>query len=185
MTMSGIKRTAALFLTAGLPLTAGLALAGLLAGGALAQVSTTNPKAPIDITADQAQVVKAECKSVWAGDAEALQSESRLRAKSITAYAAKKGDSCGDTNRLEADGDVYYVTPEQVVRGDHAVYAASSDTVVVTGNVIVLQGKNIARGDRLTIQVKTGAVQMDGPKGRGSSGRVRGVFYPDSTPQKP
>jgi lipopolysaccharide export system protein LptA len=170
-------------LAAALVLTASLAMGGL-GGGALAQVSTSNPNAPIDISADEAEVVKDSCKTVWRGDAEALQDKTRLRARSITAFAAKKGDSCGDTTRLEADGDVYYVSPEQVVHGDHAVYNQSAGTVVVTGSVIVVQGKNVARGERLTIQVRTQAVTLEGPKGRGTPGRVRAVVFPDTTPQQ-
>lgn len=170
--MSGIKRAA---------IAAAVGLGAMMAGDAAWAQLASNPNAPIDISADEMEVIKAQCKSVWRGDAEALQDRRRLRARSITAYATKKGDDCGDTNRLEAEGDVYFVTPEQVIRGDHAVYNQSSDTVVVTGNVIVVQGKNVARGDRLTVRVSTGAVQMESSaKGRGNGNRVRGVFYPGS-----
>ena len=169
----------------GMKLAAAAALAAsLMAGGAWAQMSATNPKAPIDVTADGAEVLKDECKSTWKGDAEALQNDARLRAHTITGFFFKKADGCGDMTRLEADGDVYYVTPQQTVRGDHAVYTAGSGTIVVTGNVVVVQGKNVARGDRLTYQVSSGAMQLDGPKGRGAGGRVRAVIFPDSA-QKP
>lgn len=159
---------------------AGLALA-MAADGALAQ--SFNARGPIDITADQAEVIKDSCKTVWSGDAEALQNGRRLRARSITVFAAKRGDSCGDTTRLEADGDVYFVTTEQKVHGDHAVYDQGAGTIVVTGNVVVVQGKNVARGERMVIQQGTSAVTLEGPKGRGTPGRVRAVVFPDSTPQ--
>ena len=88
--------------------------------------------------------------------------------------------NCGGTERIEADGDVFYVTPDQIAHGDHAVYTADADQIVMTGNVIVVQGKNVVRGDRLTIQVATREAQMESDaKGRGTPGRVRGVFYPN------
>ena len=86
--------------------------------------------------------------------------------------------NCGATERIEAEGDVFYVTPEQVARGDHAVYSASLGVIVLTGNVIVVQGKNVIHGDRLTIKVATREAQMESDaKGRGVPGRVRAVLY--------
>ena len=171
---------------AALGVTLGLVLA---AGGAQAQLSA-NSSAPVDITADEGEVISSRCLSIWRGNAEALQDNSRLRARIINVYASPKpggGEGlgrCGATERLEAEGEVYYVTPEQTVRGDRATYTASTDTIVMTGNVIAVQGgKSVARGDRLTVQVKSGQMQMEtNVKGRGRPGRVRGVFYPEEKP---
>ena len=47
-------------------------------------------------------------------------------------------------------------------------------------NVIVVQGQDVVRGDRMTINTVTREVHMDSTaKGRGTPGRVRGVFYPN------
>jgi lipopolysaccharide export system protein LptA len=154
------------------------------AAGARAQVDTRSG-APIDITADQAEVVNSECLAIWRGAAEALQGQTRLRAHTISVYAVKKGldkegkPQCGGTQRIVADGDVYYVTPQQRARSDHAVYSQGADEIVMTGNVIVVQGKDVARGERLVIKISTKESRMEsGPAGSG--GRVRGVFYPDT-----
>lgn len=165
---------------------AAAALLALVPAAALAQLETGS-SAPVDITADEGEVVNSQCLSIWRGDAEALQGASRLRARQISVYAAVRSDAapnaqgrCGATQRLEAEGDVYYVTAAQTVRGDRAVYVASTDTITITGGVVVVQGSNVARGDRMTVQVKTGQVQLESnAKGRGAQGRVRGVFYPD------
>jgi lipopolysaccharide export system protein LptA len=144
--------------------------------------------APVDVTADQLEVQNQKCLAVWSGDAEALQATSRLRANTINIYnktlAARTGDqpgqSCGQLDRMEADGQVYYVTPNQVVKGDHAVYTADSKTIVVTGDVVVAQGRNVSSGTRLVINTDTGVANMESDvKGRGQPGRVRAVFYPD------
>ncbi len=149
-------------------------------------------KAPVDITADEGEVISSRCLSIWRGNAEALQDTARLRARIINVYATPKPGAgeglgrCGTTERLEAEGEVYYVTPEQTVRGDKAVYTTSTDTIVMTGNVIAVQGKSVARGERLTVQVKNGQMQMEtNVKGRGRPGRVRGVFYSDDKPAAP
>ena len=131
-----------------------------------AQISPSTSNAPVDMSADEAEVVNSKCVTTWRGSAEALQGDSRIRADTITAYlkqggpAAPNGQTnCGGTDRIEADGNVYYVTPTQIARGDHAVYHADAGQIVMTGNVIVVQGKDVARGDRLTIEVASRAAQ--------------------------
>ncbi|MHB8529171.1 MAG: LptA/OstA family protein [Caulobacteraceae bacterium] len=174
-----------------------LATAGLIAtAGALAiaepgraQVDTRSTE-PIDITADQAEVTSSKCLAVWRGAAEALQGQTRLRADTISVYTRPKGSgangqpACGSTERIVAEGNVYYVTPQQNVRGDRAVYSQGADEIVVTGDVIIVQGNDVARGDKLTINVATHEARMESrTTGAGRPGRVRGVFYPDRNSQ--
>lgn len=154
-------------------------------GTARAQIETKS-NAPIDITANEAEVVNSKCLAIWRGAAEALQGDTRLRANIITVHEAVKskgGDgqqTCGATQSVVADGNVYYVTPTQNARGDHAVYTASHDQIVMTGDVIVVQGNNVARGDKLVIKVSTKQFTMESrATGAGQRKRVRGVFYPD------
>jgi lipopolysaccharide export system protein LptA len=169
-----------------------LVLASGLATGVCAQIATQS-KSPIDVTADQAEVVQSKCMAIWRGSAEALQDTSRLRANTITVYSKVKsahaGDgqsACGGTDKIVADGDVYYVTPERNARGDHAVYTPSDDQIVMTGAVIVVQGQDVARGDKLIIDVASHQARMvSDVTGAGKSGRVRGVYFPDKSAQPP
>jgi lipopolysaccharide export system protein LptA len=178
----------------------GLALAAA-ALAAEAQGIAPQASGPMDISADSSTFVNQACESTWSGAAEVLQGTTRLRANMIHAFFKKKpggagraGESgqggavgaipggpqsnCGATERIEAEGDVFYVTPDQNARGDHAVYTADNDQIVMTGNVIVVQGKNVIHGDRLTIHVATREAQMESDaRGRGAPNRVRGVFY--------
>jgi lipopolysaccharide export system protein LptA len=176
----------------------GLMLAGGLGLSAHAQLAPSS-NGPIDITADNGTLVNSTCEATWSGAAEALQGNSRLRANVIKAFLKRKPPSaaaqpgpagagnpsdCGATERIEADGNVYYVTPDQVAHGDHAVYSADLDQIVMTGNVIVVQGagekRSVVRGDKMTIHVSTREVTIDSiAQGRGVPGRVRGVFYPN------
>ena len=177
----------------------GLALAAA-ALAADAQGIAPQSSGPMDISADNSTFVNAACESTWSGSAEVLQGTSRLRSNLIRAFFKKKPggaggaasqgggavgglpggpqSDCGATERIEAEGDVFYVTPDQIARGDHAVYTADDDQIVMTGNVIVVQGKNVVRCDRLLIHVSTREAQCSSDaKGRGVPNRVRGVFY--------
>jgi lipopolysaccharide export system protein LptA len=83
---------------------------------------------------------------------------------------------------MEADGQVYYVTPNQIVKGDHAIYSAGDKTIIVTGDVVVAQGKNVTAGARLVINTDTSVATMaSNVTGRGKAGRVRTVVYPNQT----
>jgi len=161
----------------------GLALASPLA--ALAQIAP-GAHGPVDITADQLEVQQGECSANWTGNAEALQDTSRLRADSLKVFnrqmaGDKGGQSCGALDHMVAEGQVYYVTPTQVVKSDHAVYTASDTTIIMTGDVVTAQGKNVIAGTSLRINTNTGvAVMATGVTGRGAKGRVRGVFYTDN-----
>jgi lipopolysaccharide export system protein LptA len=163
---------------------AAVAAAALLSGPAAAQIATGS-SAPVDITADQLETTNGACTSVWRGHAEALQENSRLRADVLTIDFARKGGgggaagACGEVTRMTAEGSVFYVTPNQKVRGDMAVYAAAANTLTVTGDVVATQGMNVLRGTKMVFNTETGQGQMMGSAtGANRAGRPRGVFYP-------
>jgi lipopolysaccharide export system protein LptA len=160
-------------------------LAVALATGASAQIAPSS-HGPVDVTADQLEVQQGQCLANWSGNAEALQDTSRLRADTLKIYNRQLngqagGQACGPLDRMEADGQVYYVTPAQVVKADHAVYTAADTTIIMTGDVVAAQGKNVVAGSKLMINTNTGvATMITGVTGRGAKGRVRGVLYPDN-----
>lgn len=161
-------------------------------------------KGPVDITADQLTGHNKDCEAIYSGNAEALQSTSRLRANVMIFFnkippsahpAANAGAStsssdnptCGDLEHMEAHGNVYYVTPERVVKGDDAIYTADNTTIVMTGTeVVATQGKNVVSGTRLTINTTTGeATMVNEHTGRGDKARVRSVLYPQDKNANP
>jgi lipopolysaccharide export system protein LptA len=143
--------------------------------------------APIDISADELEVLDAESRAVWRGNVEAVQGTNRLRAPVLNIYYAQRGAGGqsvpgaggGEIRRMEAEGPVYYVTPQQNARSDHAVYEAGTNTIVMTGNVVLVQDKNVVQGARLVIDTRTNkATLTPAARGLNQPGRVRGVFYP-------
>jgi lipopolysaccharide export system protein LptA len=184
-----------------------LALSALPAGAALAQLAPAS-NAPIDISGDQLVAQNQLCVATWKGAVEARQGTSRLRADTLSIYekvgagpsqpssvGAVSGKCGSDPQKLVADGSVYYATPQEVVKGDHAVYLAETKTITVTGDVVISQGKNVIVGNTLVIDTDTGQATMESTaKGRGTPGRVRAVIFPSgnqagglfpSTPARP
>ena len=144
----------------------------LAAPAVTAQSRPNSSDAPISFGADSGEYVGSTV--TLRGRAELVQGQNRLRADSISGLS-QTGES-----RIEAAGNVYFVTPEQTIRGDRAVYTTANDTVVVTGDVILTQGQNVLTGSRLTYNVRTESARIEGGGGQ-SGGRIRGVFYPESS----
>ncbi|HLI64789.1 MAG TPA: LptA/OstA family protein [Caulobacteraceae bacterium] len=167
------------------------ALTGLLlvvaSGGPAAAQLTGASNGPIDVSSEQLEVKNAQCLATYSGHVEALQGTSRLRAQVLNVYAKVGGTTksatapggvstkCGDIDRLEAHGSVYYVTPNEIVKGDDAVYQADAKTITITGDVVITQGKNVVVGSRLVINTQTQQATMESGA---HSGRVRSVIYP-------
>lgn len=146
----------------------GLALIALPATGG-AQSRGSSADAPIGYGARTVEYA-ADGSLTLSGAVELTQGQNRFRADQMS------GLRNGEDSRIEATGDVYFVTPTQTIRGDRAVYTTGNDTIVVTGDVILTQGENVMTGARLTYNVRTETARIDG----GEGGRVRGVFYPNS-----
>lgn len=163
-----------------------IALAGtalLLAGpSAQAQIAGAS-SAPVGINAESFEYRQNECRSVWRGRVEATQEQSRLRANELNVFGRKSGDGCaGDFERMEASGEVFYVTPELKVRGDRAVYLASANTITITGKVVVSAESGVTETNRLVLNVETGDARMgDDAPGQ----RVRAVLYPSQAQNRP
>ena len=100
--------------------------------------------------------------------------------KPFTVAKVRATTTDGDLTRIEASGNVYFVTPDQSMRGDRATYTLSSEEVVVTGDVILTQGQNVLTGGRLVYNVRTEAARMEGGS-TASGNRIRGVFYPQGS----
>src|SRR5580692_6875696 len=76
--------------------------------------------------------------------------------------------------RLEAKGNVVVTQKDQVVTGESAVFDTKTNLVTMVGGggpVILTQGKNVLRGDRLIVDMTTGVSRVES-----DSGRVQGLF---------
>ena len=82
--------------------------------------------------------------------------------------------------RLEAKGNVVVTQKDQVVTGDTAVFDTKTNLITMLGGggtgVVLTQGKNVLRGDRLLVDMTTGVSRVES-----DSGRVQGLFQ--SSPQ--
>ena len=173
--------------------------AALLTHGAAAQTpapAATSPlgggsKSPVDVTADNLEVIQPQHVYIYTGNVEAIQDDSRLRSPKIFIYTKEKatngapkqassmgGPDMGSVDHMDAEGPVYYVTPTQNARGDHGHYDANTNIITLDGNVVLAQGKSVGKGDHLTINRATNVSHLTSDNPKTATGRIRTILYP-------
>jgi lipopolysaccharide export system protein LptA len=153
---------------------AALAAGALLAGAALAQSAQTRTTGgPIQIEADSVDIRPQENLVLLTGNAVVIQDGAAIRSNTLRlVYRGAPGSTGGELDKVFADSEVFYVTPEERVRGDSAVYDRSINQITIRGRVIVTQGQSVVQGSELVVNTLTRASRM-----RGADGRVRAVFF--------
>ena len=156
------------------------ALAALAFAAPAAAQFEADSDAPIEITADEMEWREEERIAIAIGNADALQGRYRLYADVLTAFLAAPAEDSGEAadpnriERIEADGNVRLVTPDEVVVGDNGVYDVENARASLEGEVVLTQGENVARGNRLDMNLDTGVSRLTAKPETG--GRVTAVF---------
>jgi len=125
---------------------------------------------PIRVNADRSEVLDKERKVLLIDNVDITQGTARLRSDLVTLEYGGGGDttttglgsSFGDIRTMTARGNVFYITPDLKANGDVGVYVASTDTITMTGNIILVRGDDVAKGERLTIELAAGKTTLDG-----------------------
>ena len=96
----------------------------------------------------------------------------KAAAKSAPIPSATPGPGGSSSiRRLEAQGNVVVTQKDQIVTGETAVFDTKTNLVTMLGGVVLTQGKNVLRGDRLMVDMTTGVSRVES-----DSGRVQGLF---------
>ncbi|MEO6300499.1 MAG: lipopolysaccharide transport periplasmic protein LptA [Paracoccaceae bacterium] len=154
------------FLLAGL-----LAATPLLADAAGTSIAfgglKTDPKAPVQVQADQLAVNQANGSAVFTGNVVITQGEMKLQAAVVNVEYAT------DTKKiktLHASGGVTVAAGTDAAKSDEADYKPDTGDLVMTGNVLLTQGPAAISGQKLVLSLKTGTGTMEG--------RVTTTFLP-------
>jgi len=124
----------------------------------------------LDIAAESADIRQEEGITILTGNVRVVRGDGVLTAPRMVVYASPDGSG---VDRLEAEGGVRYARPGEAISGDRAVYDDRTRLITVTGDVLIVQGRQVARGARLVYHVDTQRTQLYGAPGA----RVRGLFY--------
>src|SRR5262249_50165815 len=130
--------------------------------------------------------------ATFAGNVHVVQGDTTLTCQSLLVYYDQNGTppaagsphatlpgAAGNQQqirRLEAKGGVVVTQKDQTATGANGVYDMKSNTVTLNGNVVVTQGPQVIRGEKLTVDLTTGVSHVEA--GKSSSGRVEALIQP-------
>ncbi|HWP17384.1 MAG TPA: LptA/OstA family protein [Xanthobacteraceae bacterium] len=174
-------------------------------GGAM-QGLQLNRDQPVKIESDALEVRDKSQQATFSGKVKLTQGDTVLQCQRLVIFyenesaapAQKKGGAKAaqkntgavgggqQIKRAEAKGDVLVTQKDQTAKGDNGVFDVKSNTITLTGSVVVTQGANVLRGDRMIVDLTTGVSRVEsGQSKTGERQRVEGLFNPSTTPQPP
>jgi lipopolysaccharide export system protein LptA len=156
---------------------------------------------PVKIEAARLEVRDKDKVATFSGNVKVVQGDTTMHCKVLVVFYEKKDEAQGgptgaqpgapmpaaapgpagssQINRLEAKGNVVVTQKDQTATGDTGLFDMKSNTVTMTGNVLVSQGQNVLRGERLVVDLTTGVSRVDAGS---SNGPVR-MLIQQGTPQ--
>ena len=129
---------------------------------------SADPKAPVEVSADNLSVDQDSGTAVFSGNVVIGQGDLRLSAGSVRVVYS---DSTGDIAQLLATGGVTLVTNSEAAEAATADYNLTTGILTLSGSVLLTQGASALSAEQMTIDLNSGRAQM--------SGRVRTVFQQD------
>ncbi len=159
-----------------------------------------NRDQPVHIEAATLEVRDKDKLATFSGNVRVKQGDTNMRSKSLLVFyeqdASEKGAKPASAmqaatpgpggqqkiKRLEARGSVVVTQKDQTATGELGIFDMTTNTVTLTGGVVMTQGQNVLKGERLVVDLTSGVSRVEGKNGQG---RVQGLFLPGSGPEKP
>jgi lipopolysaccharide export system protein LptA len=130
------------------------------------QASRSDEASALTIRADRLAYFDQEHRAHYAGNAELVTEDTRLRADVLDLYfsAPDNGSQNSQVERAVAAGHVRVTQPLRYAEGTRAVYDARAGKIVLTGGPPTLydQEKGLISGQRLTFYVHDDRLQVEG-----------------------
>ena len=152
-----------------------------------------NRDEPVHIESATLEVRDKDKLATFSGDVRVKQGDTGMRCATLLVFYEQDAAPAGGKSmpaaqpgpggeqkikRLEARGSVVVTQKEQTATGELGIFDMRSNTVTLTGNVMMTQGKNVLRGDKLIVDLTTGVSRVE--SGKNGTGRVQGLFLPGS-----
>jgi len=148
-----------------------------------------NRDKPVQIDAATLEVRDKDKVATFSGDVKVVQGDVTLRCKSLQVFYDQSNNPNNmktaqpgpggqqQIRKLEAKGGVVVTQKDQTATGEIATFEMRTNTVTLAGNVLVTQGQNVLRGERLVVDLTSGVSRVESGK-PGQGGRVQGLFLP-------
>src|SRR5215471_8473601 len=140
-----------------------------------------NRDQPIQIESNTLEMRDKQKEATFSGNVKVVQGDTTMTSKTLVVFYESKSqsgaapagnakaakapqmqsstpgpDGSSSIRRLEARGNVVVTQKDQVVTGENAIFDTKTNLVTMSGGVVLTQGKNVLRGDRLFVDMTTG-----------------------------
>jgi lipopolysaccharide export system protein LptA len=151
-----------------------------------------NRDKPVEIESAALEVRDKDKQATFLGNVRMMQGDTTLRCRTLQVFydqdatpgtmtAAKPGPGGqSQIKRLEAKGDVIVTQKDQVATGDNGTFDMKSNTVTLFGGVVVTQGQNVLKGERLVVDLTTGVSRVEAGRERVKAIISQGGGPPDT-----
>ena len=136
--------------------------------------------APIRIESDSLEVDEKAKLAVFIGKVKVSQEKMRLSTSRLEIrYSPGSNGAPTSLRTVDARGGVRMSMDDQVATGNTAHYDLRTEIMTLSGGVVLSQGENVIRGDKIEVNLKTGKSRVISSATSSSGGRVRGLFTPN------
>jgi lipopolysaccharide export system protein LptA len=158
-----------------------------------AAISLAQNKSPLNlkqnekvkVTADNLTVDNQAKFAEFSGNVKAQQGANNIRSDTLRIYYKgdmgedkKTGSGQDAIDRAVASGNVKITFDDKVVVSDEAEFINGKQMIILSGpNTKFITGNNSIAGEKITIHIETGQVNIEGTK----KNRVEAIFYPGDT----
>ncbi len=137
---------------------------------------------PVDIDANRIEVRDAINQAVFQGAVVIRQGRLTLNADQVTVLYTRQNEN-PEMQRLDARGKVKLVSPSETATATSAIYDVPAKLITMIGNVKLDRQGSVLNGERLVLNLATGATSFDARSAANPGGRVTGRFLvPERTP---
>ncbi|MGB0958902.1 MAG: lipopolysaccharide transport periplasmic protein LptA [Halocynthiibacter sp.] len=122
---------------------------------------TSNGEDPVEIKSENLTVNQETGQAIFVGDVIVVQGELRVYAPRITVdYAETNGKTEIDT--VTAMGGTTVVNGAESAEASRMVYSLKQSEIVMTGQVIAVNGPTTVTGDQMVVDTRSGNAEMSG-----------------------
>jgi lipopolysaccharide export system protein LptA len=145
-------------------------------------------KDPIQVDAKTLEIYndKKQRISVFSGNVVVTRGPTIMHATTMKLYSdldskdpkgsAGKEPKSSSFTRIEAFGPISVTSEDQSVTGSNAVVDMKTQILTVTGNVVLTRGKDVATGEKLVVDMRTGRAKIDQAPGK----PIRVIISPET-----
>lgn len=161
---------------------------GSAGGGDIFTGFNSKSKDPIQVDAKTLEIYEENKQriSIFSGNVVVTRGPTVMHATKMKLYSdlsskdpnktASKDPMASNFTRIEAFGPVSVNSADQSVTGANAVVDMKAQIMTLTGNVVLTRGTDVATGDRLVVDLRTGRAKIDQAPGK----PIRVIISPET-----